>query len=94
MWEKIFGQVWGNLGKNPSHPQKFVCSCTYASRHIYLGITLFGPRPFTSFMLAIIMTWHASSKFLLKPLSGSLQKCASTVAPHLLRPTLVVSIYQ
>jgi len=25
----IFGQVWGNLGKNPSHPLKFTCSCTY-----------------------------------------------------------------
>jgi len=26
----FFGQVWGNLGKNPSHPQKFACSYTYA----------------------------------------------------------------
>jgi len=25
----FFGQVWGNLGKNPSHPQKFACSYTY-----------------------------------------------------------------
>jgi len=26
----FFGQVWENLGKNPSHPQKFACSYTYA----------------------------------------------------------------
>jgi len=26
----FFGHVWGNLGKNPSHPQK-VASYTYAS---------------------------------------------------------------
>jgi len=25
----FFGQVWGNLGKNYSHPQKFACSYTY-----------------------------------------------------------------
>ena len=24
----FFRQVWGNLGKNPSHPQKFTCSYT------------------------------------------------------------------
>jgi len=23
---KLFGQVWGNSGKNLSHPQKFACS--------------------------------------------------------------------
>jgi len=27
--QKLFGQVWGNSGKNPLHPQKFACSCTY-----------------------------------------------------------------
>jgi len=27
----FFGQVWGTSGKNPSHPQKFACSYTYAS---------------------------------------------------------------
>jgi len=27
--QELFGQVWGNLGKNPSHPHKFVCSYTY-----------------------------------------------------------------
>jgi len=26
----IFGQVFGNSGKNPSHLQKFACSYTYA----------------------------------------------------------------
>jgi len=40
LWEKIcgqkvqrklFGQVWRNLGKNPSLPQKFACSYTCAS---------------------------------------------------------------
>ena len=25
----FFGQVWRNLGKNPSRPQKFACSCIY-----------------------------------------------------------------
>jgi len=33
LWEKLpkklFGQVWGNSGKNPSHSQKFACSYTY-----------------------------------------------------------------
>jgi len=28
----FFGQVWQNSGKNPSHPQKFACSYTYALR--------------------------------------------------------------
>jgi len=27
----FFGQVYGNLGKNPLHPQKFACSYTYDS---------------------------------------------------------------
>jgi len=27
--QKRFAQVWENLGKNPSHPQKFACSYTY-----------------------------------------------------------------
>jgi len=26
----VFGQVWGNLGKNPSNPQHFACSHNYA----------------------------------------------------------------
>jgi len=25
----FFRQVWGNLGKNPSHPQKIACSYIY-----------------------------------------------------------------
>jgi len=25
----VFRQVWGNLGKNLLHPQKFACSYTY-----------------------------------------------------------------
>jgi len=28
--QKFFGQVWGSFGENPSHPQTFACSCTYA----------------------------------------------------------------
>jgi len=27
--QQFFVQVWGNSGKNPSHPQKFACSYTY-----------------------------------------------------------------
>jgi len=27
--KKLFGQVWGNSGKNPSRSQKFACSYTY-----------------------------------------------------------------
>jgi len=30
--QKLFGQVWKNLGKNPLHPQKFACSYTYDLR--------------------------------------------------------------
>jgi len=30
----LFGQVRGNLGKNPSHPQKFTCSYTHALTNI------------------------------------------------------------
>jgi len=34
LWAKgaqnIFGQVWGNWGKSPLHPQKFACSYAYA----------------------------------------------------------------
>jgi len=26
---KLFGQVWGTSGKNPSHAQKFACSYIY-----------------------------------------------------------------
>ena len=29
MAQKIFGQDWENLGKNPWHPQKCACSYTY-----------------------------------------------------------------
>ena len=32
LWSS-FVQVWGNLGKNPSYPQKFACSYTYVSFH-------------------------------------------------------------
>ena len=31
--QKLFGQVWGNLGKNPSHHQRFSCSYTYEQAH-------------------------------------------------------------
>jgi len=27
--QKYFGQVWGNSGKNPSHPQIYACSYTH-----------------------------------------------------------------
>jgi len=27
----LFGHLWGNSDKNPSHPQKFACSYTYAA---------------------------------------------------------------
>jgi len=27
--KKLFGQVWGNSGENPSHPPKFGCSYNY-----------------------------------------------------------------
>ena len=27
--ENISGYLWGNSGKNSSHPSKFACSCTY-----------------------------------------------------------------
>jgi len=27
--QKLFGKVWGNSGKNLSHPKKFACSYTY-----------------------------------------------------------------
>jgi len=30
--QKHFVQVWGNSGKNPSHPQKFAFSYTYATQ--------------------------------------------------------------
>jgi len=29
----FFGQVWGNAGKSPSHPQKIACSYTYVHVH-------------------------------------------------------------
>jgi len=28
-----FGQVWGKLAKNHSHPQKLACSYTYAAEN-------------------------------------------------------------
>jgi len=31
--QKLFWEVWKNLGKNPLHPQKFACSCTYGVGH-------------------------------------------------------------
>jgi len=37
----FFGQVWGNLGKYPSHPQKFACSYTYALK-VSWEISLYG----------------------------------------------------
>jgi len=30
-----FGQVCGNLGKNPSHPQTFACSYIYGWNNIF-----------------------------------------------------------
>jgi len=32
-----FRQVWGNTGKNPLHPQKFACTCTYVAHNIFLS---------------------------------------------------------
>jgi len=29
----FFGKVWGNLGKNLSHPQNFACSSTYRRKY-------------------------------------------------------------
>jgi len=34
LFEVFFGQIWGNLGKNLSHPQKFACSYTYVFQHL------------------------------------------------------------
>jgi len=34
--EFFFGHVWENLGKNPSHHQKFACSYTYGWFQVYL----------------------------------------------------------
>jgi len=31
--QKLFGKVWGNSGKNPSHPQICACSFIYAATH-------------------------------------------------------------
>jgi len=30
--KKLFGQVWENSGKNPSHPKNFACSCTCGAK--------------------------------------------------------------
>ena len=36
----IFWAIWGILGKNPSHPQKFACSYTYACFfHLWSEVT-------------------------------------------------------
>ena len=40
---KLFGQVWGNSGKNLSHPQTFACYYTYLCMWVSKGsIPLFG----------------------------------------------------
>jgi len=36
--QNFFGQVWGNSGKFPSHPQKFACPCTYVLKHLIAKI--------------------------------------------------------
>ena len=36
--QKLFGQVWGNSGKNPLYPQTFACSYTYAVESMLAGI--------------------------------------------------------
>jgi len=33
LWS-IFRAILGNLGKNPSHTQKFACSYTYVFQHL------------------------------------------------------------
>jgi len=33
MAQKLFVQVWGNSGKNPSHLQKCACSYIYVSHY-------------------------------------------------------------
>jgi len=41
--EKLFGQVWGTSGKNPSHAHKFTCSYNYVqglAKNIFAG----GPK--------------------------------------------------
>jgi len=38
--KKRFGQIWGNSGKNPSHPRKFACSYTHAARRTQIVITI------------------------------------------------------
>ena len=41
----FFGQVWGNLGKNPSHPQKFAYCFTYAvATNVRRGALCHGPH--------------------------------------------------
>jgi len=38
--QTLFGQVWGNSGKNPSHPKKIASSYTYGltchSKHSFI----------------------------------------------------------
>jgi len=47
---KLFGQVWGTSGKNPSHAQKFACSYTYLqglARNTFAGVTKSGKISFS-----------------------------------------------
>ena len=40
---KVFGQVWGNSGKNLSKPQKFTCSYTYGWLPLPIKISGYAP---------------------------------------------------
>ena len=35
--QKLFGQVWGNSGKNTSHPSKFACPYTFLKNGLCSG---------------------------------------------------------
>jgi len=37
-FEFLYGNVWGNMGKNPSNPQKFACSYTYVDGCLLLAV--------------------------------------------------------
>jgi len=39
--QTFFGQVWRNLGKNPSHPLIFSCSYTYIFKQLLILRTNF-----------------------------------------------------
>jgi len=63
--QKFFGQVWGNSGKNPSHPQKFACTYTYLAAcslvvHVLMMVAVAtetsSEMSFTSVALAVIFT--------------------------------------